>query len=97
MTCTVLLELRVKPEHADAMHEGFKGTLPDTRAFAGCIDVYVTRNQDDPQVFVFVETWESRERYENYFAWRVERGDIENLATMLEGEPRLRYFDRLAA
>ena len=97
MTCTVILEVKVKKEHADGMAEGFKDLFPDTRSFDGCIELYATRNQDDPQNFVIVETWETRQKYETYFAWRTERGDIDNLSTMLEGELSLRYFDRLGA
>ncbi len=97
MTCTVILEMRVKPEFDDGMGEAFKGLLPDTRSFEGCIEVYPTRNMDDPQVWLVVENWTSREAYEKYFAWRVERGDIDNLGTMLEGEPSLRYFNRVGA
>lgn len=97
MTCTVLLEIKVKKEFVDGMGEGFKGLFPDTRSYDGCIELFVSQNQDDPQNFVIVETWESRQHYEKYFAWRTERGDIDNLGTMLEGEPSLRYFDRLGA
>ena len=97
MTCTVVLEITVKKEHADGMAEGFKGLFPDTRSFDGCIDLYATRNLDNPQNFVIVETWESREKYEKYFAWRTERGDIDNMSELLEGDLSLRYFDRLGA
>ncbi len=95
--CTVLLEIQVKPEHSDGMAEGFKAQFPDTRAFDGCIDLYVSRNQDDPNNFVIVETWESREKYEAYFAWRTERGDIDNLKAIAEGEPSIRFLDRQGA
>ena len=97
MTCTVLLELRVKPEHVEEVAGSFKENLPDTRVFDGCIDVYMIRDQDQPGTFVAVETWESREKYEAYFAWRTERGDIDNVLPMLEGDLKIRYFDRIGA
>ena len=97
MTCTVVLEIKVKKENVDGMAEGFKGLFPDTRSYDGCIDLWASQNQDDPQNFIIVERWESREKYEKYFAWRTERGDIDNLGSMLEGEPSLRYFDALGA
>lgn len=97
MACTVILEIRVKSENVDNMGEGFKGLFPDTRSYDGCIDIYATQNQDDPQNFVIVETWETRPKYEAYLAWRTERGDMDNMATLLEGEPSIRFFDRLGA
>ena len=71
--------------------------FPDTRSYDGCIDLYATRNMDDPQTFVIVETWESREKYEKYFNWRVETGVIEQMNGMLvDGtELNLRFFDRI--
>ncbi|MGR8919455.1 MAG: putative quinol monooxygenase [Gammaproteobacteria bacterium] len=97
MTCTVILEARVKPEFVDGMAEGFKGLFPDTRSFDGCIDLYATQSDDDPQQFLIVETWESREKYETYFAWRVETGVIADMNAMLEGELGLRFFNRIGA
>jgi quinol monooxygenase YgiN len=97
MTCTVLLELRVKKEHVDEVAGSFKENLPDTRTFDGCIDVYMTRDMDNPETFIAVETWESREKYEKYFAWRTERGDIDNVRAMLEGDLKIRFFDRIGA
>jgi len=97
MTCTVLLEIRVKKELVDGMAAGFKGLFPDTRSFPGCIELFASQNLDDPQNFVIVETWESRAAYEKYFAWRVETGVIAALSEQVEGEVSLRYFDRIGA
>lgn len=97
MTCCVLLEIKVKKEHVDDVAGGFKDSFPDTRTFDGCIDLYATQNLDDPQNFVIVETWESREKYEAYFAWRTERGDIDNLRAVLEGDLDIRFMDRIGA
>lgn len=97
MTCTVILEIRVKPEFVDGMAAGFKGLFPDTRSFPGCIELFASQNQDDRQNFVIVETWESRAAYEKYFAWRVETGAIAALGQQIEGEVNLRYLDRIGA
>lgn len=53
----------------------------------------VTRNQDDPQNFAFVELWDSRQHYERYFAWREEQGVLEQLAVLVDGEASFRFFD----
>jgi quinol monooxygenase YgiN len=97
MTCTVLLELRVKEEHVEEVAASFKDALPDTRTFDGCIDVYMVRDMDNPNTFIAVETWESREKYETYFAWRTERGDIDNALATMEGDLKIRFFDRIGA
>jgi quinol monooxygenase YgiN len=53
----------------------------------------VTRNQDDPTNFIFVEQWDSRQHYERYFAWRQETGVLDQLAGMIRGQASFRFFD----
>jgi quinol monooxygenase YgiN len=97
MACTVLLEVKLKPEAIETAKGAFKEILPDTRAYDGCQGVYVVENQDEAGNLVVVETWDSREKYEKYFAWRVETGVIDQLGAMCEGPPSLRYFDPVDA
>ncbi len=96
MACTVLLELKVKPECVDETLQGLAALLPETRSYPGCIEVYAHQNQDDPTHIVAIEQWESREAYEKYFAWRTETGVIGQLANWVSAEPSIRYFDKKA-
>ncbi|MGK2913395.1 MAG: putative quinol monooxygenase [Porticoccaceae bacterium] len=96
MTCTVLLELKVKPECVDATLKGLGELLPSTRTYAGCIEVYAHQDQDDPTTIVAIEKWESRKAYEKYFAWRTETGVINQLAAWVAAPPSIRYFDKKA-
>ena len=59
----------------------------------GCLSVTVTRNQDDPAAFAFIEQWDSRQHYARYFAWREMKGVLDELAAMIEGEASFRFFD----
>lgn len=95
MACQVILELRAKEDCIDKARSWFKNVLPDTREFDGCIGIYLVKNQDDPQNFVIIEQWDTRAQYEKYFAWRTERGDIDSLVEMIDGEPSIRFFDYL--
>ena len=52
-------------------------------------------NQDEPLNLVLLETWETREQYEKYLAWRSETGALEALGAMLSQAPSIRYFDNL--
>lgn len=95
MACQVILELRTKEDCADKARSWFKNVLPDTREFDGCIGLYLVKNQDDPLNFVIIEQWDTRAQYEKYLAWRTERGDIDALVDMIDGEPSIRFFDYL--
>jgi len=57
-----------------------KESLPDTRAFDGCIELNVYQ-EDGTNTFTIVEDWSSFEHYDKYLAWRTEGG----LAELLEG------------
>jgi quinol monooxygenase YgiN len=93
MSVLILVELRVKPESIDTMRAWLKDGLPDTRAAEGCEGVAVHANLDDRSNLVFVEHWNSKQQYEKYRAWRVERGDHARLVGMLSGNPSVRCFE----
>ncbi len=93
MSCQVLIEFRAREERIDAMLKWLRDILPDTRAREGCVAVAVTRDQDNPTRFAFVEQWASRQHYERYFEWRRQTGVLDELATMVDGEASFRFFD----
>jgi len=96
MSCTVLLELNVKPELVEATIAKMGELLPETRKYEGCIDVYAYQDQDNPTTIVAIEQWQTRQAYEKYFAWRTETGVMAKLGESLEAEPSLRFFDKKA-
>ena len=93
MAVTVLLDLHTKAGRGDELEEFLAKILPDSRAFDGCIELRVVRNQDDPEHIVVIERWESRAHHEAYFAWRVEEGTLAAALDYLETQPVFRYFD----
>ncbi len=93
MTCQVLLEGRAKEGCIEKLRSMFKDILPDTRGFEGCVSLHVVQNQDDAQNLVVVEQWDTRQHYEKYLEWRTERGDLETLSAMFDGDPSIRFFD----
>jgi quinol monooxygenase YgiN len=95
MSVNVLLEIKSNPEDIDKLKSTFEQILPDTRSYDGCIGVQVVVNQDDSLNVILIETWETREHYEKYLAWRIETGAIDALGAMLSQAPSIRYFDNL--
>ncbi len=93
MPVSVLLEVKVKPEHLDDFTGAAKGAFPDTRAFDGNLEIYAVQNQDETNTFVLVEKWESKAHHQKYLAWRTETGFMEKLGALLAGPPSIRYFD----
>ena len=95
MSVTILLELHSKPENLEQLKSIFQEILPDTRAYDGCQGLELIVNQDDPNHFIVIEKWNSRQHYETYFAWRVETGVVDKLAALSSQPPSIRYYDQI--
>src|SRR5262245_17674962 len=93
MTCQVIVELRARRDSLDRLRRWMREKLPDTRAYDGCVSVYVVQDQDEPTAILLLEQFVTRSHYESYLQWRTASGAVEELVTMLEGEPSFRYCD----
>ena len=94
MAVTVLVELKAKPDCAQALKSLWRGCMADTRAYDGCIDIFVYENQDESANFVLIENWESKAQYDRYLAWRTETGFVEQVISKCEGDLRFGFYDR---
>jgi quinol monooxygenase YgiN len=89
----VILEATAKKGSGMELVETLRALLPDTRNKDGCQGVDVTTNLDNPDNLVLVQRWETRKHYENYLAWRRQRGHFDKFAAPLAEPPSIRYFD----
>ena len=96
MNFNVILDVQAKPECADKLKATFEAILPDTRSYAGCNEVKVLVNQDDPANLILLEKWQTRADYEAYVAWRSEQGTMESLRALMATAPSIRYYDDLS-
>ena len=87
MACIVILEVTAKKGTGLELLETFRTLLADTRNKDGCQSVEVATNLDNSDNLVLVEHWATRQHYENYLAWRQQRGDLDKLAGALGGTP----------
>ena len=94
---TFTLEVKMKPEAVEGFCAGLTAMLYDTKRRPGCLAVRVVRDPAEPTTLLFVERWESREAYDNYIAWRAERGEMDSFGAMLAGEPVMRWWPELVA
>ena len=73
---TVTLEFIFNPGICD----GFCATLPemlkDTATRPGFRNIRVVRHKDDADRVLLIEQWDSEKHYQDYVAWRTERGDM---------------------
>lgn len=87
----VTLDLDVKSEAIDAMVGGLPAMIEDTKTRPGFIEIRIVRETGTNHVF-FVERWESEQAYNDYIAWRTERGDMDGFAAALNAPPKITIF-----
>jgi quinol monooxygenase YgiN len=97
MSVRVIAELHVKPEATEQVKSGFNDLFVDTRAFDGCEEISLVQSQDDPNMFLLLEQWETRESHEAYLKWRTDRGDMDNIAGVSTEPFKISYFDYVRA
>lgn len=97
MSVLIIIDMQAKPGKGDELVAMFKAIVPDTRAFDGCEQVAVFRNQDDPDQLSIVETFTTRAQYDAYFNWRLERGDLGPLVELIVAPPAPRFLDDIGA
>ena len=93
MSVSVLLEGVLKEGLVDEFVELCKGAYPVTRAYDGCQGINLTLNVESSNNFVMTETWDSKEPYEKYLAFRTEDGTVGAITSMCETGPDIRIFD----
>tara|TARA_Y100000588_G_C14164900_1_gene886491 strand:- start:985 stop:1278 length:294 start_codon:yes stop_codon:yes gene_type:complete len=93
MTTFVMIEIRAKKGLGDELVSAFSNFAPVARREEGNLSIQLMQNQDDPDLLMFYQSWESREHQEKYLVRFEERGNYEILGPLLDGEPVVHYFE----
>lgn len=92
MSITVLVELKIRKDMADAYAARLVSVFPETRAFAGCVDIVAYRDEATPERIVLIERWQSRDHYDRYIQFRREQGVFERLATIIDEPMKVSFL-----
>lgn len=63
---TVVAKLKAKSGCEEQLGETLRSLVAPTRAERGCVAYDLHRSHEDPGLFVFTETWESRPLWEDH-------------------------------
>lgn len=66
MPLTVIAKLKAKSGSEEALFDLCRGLVAPTRAERGCIAYDLHRSADDPGLFMFTESWETRPLWEDH-------------------------------
>lgn len=67
-TLTVIATIVAKPESAVQVKQVLLDLIPPTRLEPGCIKYELNQDREHPHVFVFAESWESRDLHAAHMA-----------------------------
>ena len=90
MEISTNIQLTTKPGLGGEVIELLKSILPDTRAYDGNLAQYIVSDVEDSDKIEGFGRWESKEKFEAYFQWRIDTGFMEKLGEYLAAEPVLR-------
>ena len=93
MTTIVTIEIRAKKGLGNELVSTFKQFTPIARSTDGNLSIQLMQDQDDPDLLMFYQRWESRKHQERYLVQFKERGNLEVLEPFLDGEPVTHYFE----
>ena len=93
MSTIVIVEAKAKQGLVEDLLTTYSKFTPIARETEGNISLDLIRNQDDPDVIILYQEWESREYYEEYLARFEKLGKRTILQTLVEGDINIRFFD----
>lgn len=76
---TIVAHVQAAPGAADALEHEMRMLVEDTRREAGCITYELHRTTGQPDVFVFVEEWESKPLWEAHMGGEAVRAFKERI------------------
>lgn len=65
-TLTIVAHIHAEPEQVALVETELKKLIPITRAESGCIRYDLHRDNEHPEHFMFLESWESRELWQTH-------------------------------
>jgi quinol monooxygenase YgiN len=89
---TLVATLTVKPEFVDEFLGIINGLIDPTLKETGSIDYKLHRSNEDPNEFVLIEHWRSRQDLDDHFKEPYTIAAIERFPAILSKEMRLQYL-----
>jgi quinol monooxygenase YgiN len=93
MSTLVTTEFFAQPGRGDGVANLLLEILGESLRHDGCEAIRILRDQDDPDHVAGLTQWTERRNYEDYLAWRTERGFTDTFEAMLTRPFVIRYYD----
>ena len=95
MACNIITQFKTKPGRADDLIAVLKKYISGGAGYAGCVEISIQQNQDDPNDIISNQSWQTRKHYEDYFAWRAKEGVAAETQALCVEPVSMRFFDEV--
>ncbi|MEY9966784.1 quinol monooxygenase YgiN [Streptacidiphilus sp. MAP12-16] len=95
MSALVTAELFAQPGRGDDVAKLLLDILGESLKHAGCENIRILRDQDDPDHVVGLTQWTEAHNYTDYLAWRTARGFTATFEAMLTRPLVIHYYDEI--
>jgi quinol monooxygenase YgiN len=92
MPVVVIVELTAKNPQVLEQYLKSAGVIPTTRLASGINYIWTVRDQNKPGQFVLIQQWNSVKQQQHYLQWRIDRGDVAKLRSLLTEDPVVKYL-----
>ncbi len=94
---TLVATLRAQKEKINDLRQALLSLMDKTRAEEGSVTYHLYADRDDPQNFIFHETWASQELWEKHMESPHIKGFFAGADALLDGEPTMYRLERSLA
>jgi quinol monooxygenase YgiN len=93
---SVVAIVKAKAEYVDAVKRAASALVKPSRADEGCLQYELYQSSDEPAVFIFYETWQSRQDIERHLQTPHALAFDEDTTGMLAEEEEIIYLEKIA-
>lgn len=94
---TVIATLKAREGLEGKVQQELLKMVEETHKEIGCLQYDLHRCVDDQSVFVFYETWESKDSLDKHFATPHFLRLSDMIEELFEEEPLIQFFDKISA
>jgi quinol monooxygenase YgiN len=95
MSTHVVTEFHARPGRGDEVEKLLLEILNESLENEGCEAIRILRDQDNADHVAGLTQWTERCNYEDYLAWRTERGFTDTFEAMLTERLVIHYYDEV--
>lgn len=89
---TLVAYLQAKPDRVADLEKILHGFVEPTRKEDGCIEYHFHRSNDDPNLFMFYENWESKAHLDKHLETSYLKSFFDSRMDYLEKDVDIQFF-----